>query len=85
MTIRGSKNSNPWGKRRGRSDEVGGGGERKALSFFCPSPSLPFPTPSPPPFHVCCQIKVVRTMFVTHGFSLVVVAIAVVEKWPGVI
>ena len=44
MTIRGSKNSNPWGKRRGRSDEVGGG---EALSFFCPFPSLPHPIPAP--------------------------------------
>ena len=59
-----------------------GGGEASIFFFVR---SLPFPTPSPPPFHVRCQIKVVRTMFVTHGFSLVVVAIAVVEKWPGVI
>ena len=60
----------------------GGGGER--LYLFSVR-SLPFPTPSPLPFHVRCRIKVVRTMFVTHDFSLVVVAVAVVEKWPGVI
>ena len=64
----------------------GGGGVKERRYLFSVR-SLPFPSPPhpQPPFHVCCQIKVVRTMFVTHGFSLVVVAIAVVEKWPGVI
>ena len=60
----------------------GGGG--KGANFFLSVP-FPSPPPTPPPFHVCCQIKVVGTMFVIHGFSLVVVAIAVVEKWSGVI
>ena len=45
MTIRGSKNSNPWGKRRGRSDEVGGGEERRYLFSVR---SLPFPSPPHP-------------------------------------
>ena len=62
-----------------------GGGGPPERSYLFSVRSLPFPTPSPPPFHVRCQIKVVRTMFVIHGFSLVVVAVAVVEKWPGVI
>ena len=48
MTIRGSKNSNPWGKRRGRSDEVGGGGKKGAIFFLSvPFPSLPHPIPAP--------------------------------------
>ena len=53
MTIRGSKNSNPWGKRRGRSDEVVGGGGKKGAIFFLsvpfPSHTPPHPPPPPPP------------------------------------
>ena len=48
MTIRGSKNSNPWGKRRGRSDEVVGGGGGKERRYLFSVRSFPFPSPPHP-------------------------------------